>query len=98
VLPRRSGFPVTDVPDRTASTVFGTAPVRCVGFASCEPEVPFRADGPAVGGDGLAEAAAGLAAPAPAPAIAMATTDAAIRLLRCIHHVALISFLPNQDE
>src|SRR5215469_9199089 len=47
VLPRRSGFPVTDVPDRTTITVPGTAPVRCVGLTSLESAVLFRTDGPA---------------------------------------------------
>jgi hypothetical protein len=32
------------VPDRTAITVFGTAPVRSVGFTSPEPVLLFRAD------------------------------------------------------
>jgi hypothetical protein len=36
VLPRSSVLPVTDVPDRTAITVCGTTPVRCVGFTSFE--------------------------------------------------------------
>jgi hypothetical protein len=48
VLPRRSAFPVTDVPDRTAITVFGTTPVRSVGLTSPEPVLLFRADGLAV--------------------------------------------------
>jgi hypothetical protein len=49
VLSRRSGFPVTDVPDRTATTVPGTTPVRCVGFTSFESAVLWfvRAGGPA---------------------------------------------------
>src|SRR5258708_22196416 len=42
VLPRRSVFPVTDAPDRTATTVCGTTPVRCVAFTSFESAVLFR--------------------------------------------------------
>jgi hypothetical protein len=45
-----------------------------------------------------AAASAGLAAPAPRPAIVMAITDATAIFLRCIHHIALISFLPTHDE
>ncbi|HXB48322.1 MAG TPA: hypothetical protein VNW50_11225 [Streptosporangiaceae bacterium] len=94
-LPRRSVFPVTDVPDSTAITVCGTTPVRSVGFASLEPGIAVETGGLAMVRAGLPEAAAGLACPA-ANAMAvmavMAVTDAAASFFCRIHPVALIDF------
>jgi hypothetical protein len=93
-LPGRSLLPVTDVPDSTAITVPGTAPVRCVGFTRAESGVSLEADGPAMALAGLPEAAAGLAAPAASPATVTTMTDAATSFFRRIHAVALINVLP----
>jgi hypothetical protein len=98
VLSLRSAFPVTDAPDKTAITVLGTTPLRCVALTSLVSAVLVRAGAPAVAAAGLAEAAAVLAVPAPRPAIVTAITEATVTFLRCIHHVVLINFPSNQDE